>query len=108
MMNQKEMSNIKLLMMTVVPSAAVTALYIGVGIFMQDLPSLALFFVIAIGTLFPFEVWMVLSANKREFGKLGLQIVFADYEKMKWWKTLLYGFVLFGFAHILIGIILSI
>ena len=68
---------------------------------MQDLPSLALFFVIAIGTLFPFEVWMVLSANKREFGKLGLQIVFADYEKMKWWKTLLYGFILFGFAGIM-------
>ena len=100
-MKQKEMSIVKLLIMTVIPSGIATALYIGAGMHIQNIPSLDLFFIIAILTLFPFEVWVVLSANKKKFGKYGLQIAFWDYEKMEWWKIFFYGFVLFGFAGIM-------
>lgn len=101
MMKQKEMSIITLIIMTIIPSAISTALYIGVGAYIQNIPSLDLFCVIVMLTLFPFEVWVVLSANKKEFGKYGLQIAFLNYQKMEWWKIIFYGFVLFGFAGIM-------
>ena len=101
MMKQKEMSIIRLILMTIIPSAISTALYIGVGMYMRNMPALDLFFVVAILTLFLFEMWVILSANKKEFGKYGLQIAFLNYEKMEWWKIILYGFVLFGFAGII-------
>lgn len=95
------MSIKKLIFMTIIPSAISTALYIGAGMCMQNIPALDLFFIIAILTLFPFEVWVILSANKKEFGKYGLHIAFLNHEKMEWWKVIFYGFALFGFAGIM-------
>lgn len=100
-MKQKEMSIIKLLIMTIIPSGIATALYIGAGMHIQNIPSLDLFFIIVVLTLFPLEVWVVLSANKKKFGKYGLQIAFLNYEKMEWFKIFFYGLVLFGFAGIM-------
>lgn len=100
-MNRKQMTIVRLLAMTIIPSAIATALYIVVGIYMQNIPSLDLFFIITTFTLFPYEMWVVLSANKQEFGKYGLQIVVSKCEKVKWWKVFLYGSVLFGFAGIM-------
>lgn len=100
-MKQKEISILTLIIMTIIPSAISTALYIGAGMRIQNIPVLDLFFIIAMLTLFPFEVWVVLYANKKEFGKYGLHIAFSNYEKMEWWKIFFYGFVLFGFAGIM-------
>jgi len=94
------MSIVKLFTLTVLPSAIATALYIGVGIYVQAVPSLLLFFIAAMFTMFPFELWVIASANKREHGKYGLQAAFANHEPMEWWKILLWGLVLFGFAGI--------
>ena len=101
MIKQKELSIMQLILITIIPSAISTVLYIGVGMYIQNIPSLALLFVIVMLTLFPFEMWVILSANKKEFGKYGLQIAFLNYEKMEWWKIILYGFALFGFAGVM-------
>lgn len=86
--------------MTIIPSGISTALYMGAGMCMQNIPAVDLFLIITMLTLFPFEVWVVLYANKKEFGKYGLQIAFLNYEKMKCWKVIFYGFALFCFAGI--------
>lgn len=100
-MLQKEMTIPWLLALTLLPSAIFTALYYAIGCVWQGLPSMALFIVLAILTLFPFEIYVLMSANKREYGKYGLKIAFARYEKMAWWKIAIYGAVLFGFAGII-------
>lgn len=98
---KKEMSILKLSALTVLPSAATTALYIAAGFLLQDIPALDLFFIITILTLFPFEIMIVLSANKKEYGTYGFKAAFLNHKPMKWWKILFYGFVLFGFAGVM-------
>ena len=95
------MSVLKLLALTILPSAVATALYIIAGIFFQGIPALDLFLVIVMFTLFPFEIIIVLSANRKEYGTYALQTAFSNNEQMEWWKIFLYGFVLFGFAGIM-------
>lgn len=100
-MKKGKMTIIKLIMITIIPSALCTALYLAVGIYLQNLPSMILFVLLATLTLFPFEIWQLLNANKKEFGKPGLQIAFLNHEKMDWWKVFVYGFMLFGVAGIM-------
>ncbi len=97
----QEMSIVKLFALTVLPSAISTALYIGVGMYVRAVPSLVLFLIAVMPTLFPFVLWVMASANKREHGKYGLQVAFSNHEPMEWWKVLLWGLVLFGFAGIM-------
>lgn len=100
-MKQKGISILKLLALTLLPSAVFTAVYAVVGMFWQQLPSMTLFFVIAVLTLFTFEIGVILHANKKEYGKYGFRVAFSRQEKLAWWKVLLYGFVLFSFAGLM-------
>lgn len=92
---------IKLIAKTLLPSAIFTGIYIWIGMNVQSIPSIALFFVIAILTLFPFEIGVILLANKKKHGVFGLQIAFQKNEKIRLWQVLMYGFVLFGFAGLM-------
>lgn len=98
---QKEMPILKLLVLTVLPSAVATAFYIAVGFFLQGIPALDLFLIIVMLILVPFEIMVVFASNKKEYGTYGFQIAFSNHEHMEWWKIFLYGFVLFGFAGIM-------
>ncbi len=100
-MKSKDMTISELFFVTLVPSAIVTALYFALGMVWQGIPSIALFFMLSTLTLFVFELAVVLTANKREYGRAGLQIVFSKCRKMAWWKVFLYGLVLFGIAGIM-------
>ncbi len=100
-MKEKRMEIISLFGLTILPSAIATAVYFFIGLYWQKLPSLDLFFIVAVLLLFPFELWIMLSANKKECGKKGLQIIFSEQEPMEWWKTVLYGIALFGFAGLM-------
>lgn len=98
MTDKREMTIPKLFALTVAPSAVFTALYIAVGYFVQDVPPIALFCILAIATLFPFEIGVILSANKKDYGKRGIKTAFSECENVEWWKILLYAFFLFGVA----------
>lgn len=100
-MKSKNMTIPKLFLVTLVPSAIFTILYFALGMVWQGIPSIALFFILSTLTLFVFELAVVLTANKREYGRIGLQIVFSKCKKMPWWKIFLYGFVLFTIAGIM-------
>ncbi|WP_298035376.1 CPBP family intramembrane glutamic endopeptidase [uncultured Dysosmobacter sp.] len=95
----------KLLAVTLLPSALATALYAAVGCLWQGLPSITLFFLVMTLTLFPFEVGVILRANKWERGNYGLQIAFAEQEKLAWWKVLLYALGLFLLTGLLSAVL---
>lgn len=100
MSEQRNLSFTELLLLIFIPSLISTALYITIGSYWQGIPSLCLFLIVFLFTLLPFELGLVLFANRRQYGKFGLKIAFTNYEKQKWWKTLLWGVALFAFAGI--------
>lgn len=101
MNEQNNLSITKLLLLIFIPSLISTALYITIGTYWQGVPSICLFLIVFAFTLMPFELYVVLYANKKQYGKFGLKIAFTNYEKQIWWKTLLWGIVLFTFAGII-------
>lgn len=101
MNEQKNLSITKLLLLIFIPSLVSTALYITIGTYWQGIPSICLFLIVFIFTLLPFELFVVLYANKKQNGKFGLKIAFTNYEKQKWWKTILWGIALFALAGII-------
>lgn len=100
-MKQKEMTILKLFTMTVLPSAILIALYIIIGMLWQGIPSLVLFMILSLMILFVFEIGVLLSANKKEYGNYGVKIAFSNLEHLPWWKIFIYAFVLFGFAGLM-------
>ncbi len=100
MSDQNNLSFTELSLLIFIPSLISTALYITIGSYWQGIPSLCLFLIVFLFTLLPFELGLVLFANRKQYGKFGLKIAFAYHEKQKWWKTLLWGVVLFAFAGI--------
>lgn len=101
MNEENKLSITKLLLLIFIPSLISTAFYITIGTYWQGIPSICLFLIVFIFTLLPFELGIVLLANKKQNGTLGLKIAFTNYKKQKWWKTLLWGVTLFAFAGII-------
>jgi membrane protease YdiL (CAAX protease family) len=95
---QKEMSFQKIMGMVFIPTSILTIVYFVTGGLIQTVPSILLFYICAILILFPFEIGVVLNASKKEYGSYSLKSAFNNYSKMSWWKTFLYGAVLFAFA----------
>lgn len=91
----------KLFGLIFIPTSLLMIAYVIVGSLQQTIPSILLFFLLAILILFPIELGVVLYSSKKEYGSYSLKSAFQDYEKMSWWKILLYGVVLFGFAGLM-------
>lgn len=91
----------KLPLLTLLPSAAATALYVGIGLRWQGVPSMALLFLVFVPTLFLFEVLVLLAAGRREFGAYGLRAALDGCEVLAWWRVLLWALLLFAFAGLM-------
>jgi uncharacterized protein len=90
------------LLLIFAPSLLLMLIYIVIGPLFQDImPSILLFYLIAIFTLFPIQLWVVLSASKAEYGTYSLKSAFSYHQKMAFWKVFLYGALLWGFAGIM-------
>lgn len=72
MNEQNNLSFTKLLLLIFIPSLVSTALYVTIGTYWQGVPSKCLFLIVFAFTLLPFELGVVLYANKTQSGKLGL------------------------------------
>jgi membrane protease YdiL (CAAX protease family) len=93
---------IKVVFLVFAPTTLLTACYVLLGhVLEKAIPSILLFFVVAMFILFPIELFVVLSASKKEFGSYSVRSAFVDQEKLSWKKALIYGALLFGFAGIL-------
>jgi len=92
----------KLLLLTFIPTSFLTLAYLVLGHLVQEIiPSYLLFFILAMLVLFPVQLIVVLRASKKEYGKYSLQSAFSNYQKLSWWKALIFGALLWGFAGIM-------
>jgi uncharacterized protein len=92
----------KVLLLIFIPSLLLTGIYFWLGHVFQDaIPSLLLFFLLAMLLLFPFQFLVVLNASKKEYGKFSLKSAFVYHQKLDWWKIILIGSLLWGFAGIM-------
>ncbi len=98
----------KLLGLIFIPTTLLTIAYILIGQMQNTIPSILLFFLLAILILFPIELGVVLRASKNRYGSYSLKSAFANQKKMSWWKILIYGVVLFGFAGLMSEIIVPV
>lgn len=98
---REELSILKIVALVFIPTTILTAAYIFTGYVQTAIPSLLLFFLLAVVILFPFEVLVVLNASKKEYGKFSLKSAFKCHNKMSPWKIFIFGALLFGFAGIM-------
>lgn len=83
-----------------IPTAILTVIYIFIGYMQPAIPSILLFFILGMITIFPFQIAVVLYVSKKEYGKYCVKSAFNQYDKMRPWKIFFCGAVLFGFAGI--------
>jgi hypothetical protein len=98
---QEDISLIKLLGLIFIPTSLVTTAYIIVGLQQNKIPSILLFFLLASVILLPIELAVVLHASKIKNGSYSLKSAFANHKHLSWYKILIYGSLLFGFAGIM-------
>lgn len=98
---KEQMSLLKVAAFIFIPTALLTVIYIFMGYMQTSIPSLLLFFLLAMITMFPFQMAIVLKESKREHGKYYLKSAFNHCNKMSPLKIFVYGAVLFGFAGLM-------
>lgn len=92
----------RVLLLVFVPAALVTLAYVLLGFALRGaIPSLLLFFVLAATILFPIQLFVVLSASKRAFGRVSLRSAFVDHRALPWWQVVGFGAVLWGWAGLM-------
>lgn len=96
-----QLSLLKVILLVFLPTIFLTAIYILLGYAQNAIPSMILFFLLAMLVLFPVEIAIVLRASKKEFGSYSLRSAFVNQGKAGWKRTLIIGLLLFGFAGIM-------
>lgn len=98
---KKKRNLIQVFVMIFIPSAVLGITYSAIGLLQPPIPSILLFFLLALPLVFVFQMGAILNAGKKETGNYSLTSAFHHYEKMSNWKILFYGMGLFAFAGIL-------
>lgn len=92
----------RVLLLIFIPTSLLTLTYFLVGHLLQNtIPSLLLFYLLAMFILFPIELLVVLFASKKEYGRYSLKSAFSNHQKLSWWKIFVYGSLLWAFAGIM-------
>ncbi|MFN7252423.1 MAG: lysostaphin resistance A-like protein [Anaerobacillus sp.] len=92
----------KVLLLVFVPTSILTISYLIVGhILGETIPTLLIFFILALSILFPIQLYVVFSASKKEFGRYSLKSAFSNYQKLSWWKIITYAALLWAFAGVM-------
>lgn len=99
-MESREFGIGKLISSVLIPTTVFTGLYICLGLHFQKLPSMLLFFLVAVVTLFPVELAMIARESKREYGKYSLRSALIGQDNMKLATALFPGFLAFAYAGI--------
>ena len=99
-MESREFGLGKLIGSVLIPTTVSTGVYICVGLHFQKLPSLLLFFLVAVVTLFPLELAMIARESKKEYGKYSLRSALTDQENMKLGTAVFPGMLAFAYAGV--------
>jgi uncharacterized protein len=96
----------KVLLLIFIPPSLLMVAYALAGYLLQDtMPSLLLFYFLALSILFPIQLLVILFASKKDYGSYSLRSAFSNHQKLDWWKIILYGAMLWGFAGLMTVII---
>lgn len=87
--------------MIFLPTLLLTSVYVIIGLFWTQLPSIALFYGLTVLILFPYELGVILTASKKQYGKYSIKSAFQNHEKLKIREICLYGVILFCFAGLM-------
>lgn len=90
----------KLVFLIFVPTTILSVSYVLLGRVLETIPSLLLFYSLAMLILFPTELAVVIYSSKKAFGSYSVRSAFINQGKTSWKKTLIYGVLLFSFAGI--------
>jgi membrane protease YdiL (CAAX protease family) len=105
-MHKKEISVGRLLLLVFLPPTFVLLLYIGAMAFRDAIPPLLSFILIVIFVLLPFELYVILRASKKEYGKYSLKSALTYNHKISPRTMMLKTMILFciaGAVAILVG-----
>ena len=94
----------QLLLLVFIPPSLLMLAYAGIGqipAVQNAIPSLLLFYLLALLILFPFELLVVLVASKKEFCRYSLKSALTNYQKIPWWQIALFGMLTWGFAGLM-------
>lgn len=92
----------KVLLLIFLPPTILMGAYAVVGqLFGEIIPTILIFYLLAMVILFPFQLSVIITASKKEYGRYSLKSAFSNYQKLSWWKIIAYASVLFGFAGII-------
>ena len=97
-LEKKELSISKVCGLIFIPTMVLTSCYVAIGLHWQEIPSIALFYLLAMLILFPLEIGIVLKASKKEYGKYSLKSAFENHKKLRKREIIFYGAILFVFA----------
>ena len=92
------------LLLVFIPPSLLMLAYAGIGqipAVQNAIPSLLLFFLLALLILFPIELLVVLNASKKEFDRYSLKSAFLRHQKLPWWQIALFGILTWGFAGLM-------
>lgn len=91
----------KVIVLVFVPTILLTTVYVILGFSQTKIPSILLFYVLALLILFPIELAVIFRASKKEFGSYSLRSALVNQKKAGWKRTLFIALLLFGFAGIM-------
>lgn len=92
----------KVLLLVFLPPTILMMAYALVGqLFGEKIPTILIFFILAMFILFPFQLFVIINASKKAYGRYSFKSAFSNHQKQSWWKIIAYGSVLFGFAGIM-------
>lgn len=92
----------KVLLLIFIPTTLVTVLYALLGEYFEGyIPSLLLFFLLAVTVLFPAELYIVLHASKKEYGDYSFKSALNNQQRLPWWTIFIYGTMLWGWAGLM-------
>lgn len=98
----RELPTGRVLLLIFAPSLLLMIAYILVAPLAEVwIPSLLLFFLLAVPLLFAIQLAVILTASKREYGRYSLQSAFSDQQPVAWWKIVLFGALAWGFAGLM-------
>lgn len=83
------------------PTLFTTGAYLLVGMKLQGIPSILLFYIMMLFILVPMEWYMVIRAGKKQFGNVGLKAALYNQVYGRLYKVILWAFILFGWAGLM-------
>ena len=99
MKTDEQLTMRRVLALVIIPAILLLSFFLVSSMLLKDIVPVHLCLLLSIAvTIVPFELAVIVVANRKQFGKLGLQAAFKRHSTMAWWKIVLLALPLFSWA----------